>query len=59
MTDRDQRFNQLFKHFKVFCFRTSTKVEQSTRDPMVEGSKPAPEAELIEKTINLSNYWLT
>ncbi len=55
-------FHKLFKHFKVFCFRaigSGTKVEQSTRDPMVDGSKPAPEAEIIEKSIKLSQYWLT
>jgi hypothetical protein len=55
-------FQKLFKHFKVFCFRvigSGTKVEQSTHDPKVEGSKPAPEAEIIEKGIKLSQYWLT
>jgi hypothetical protein len=55
-------FQKLFKHLKVFCFRASgngTKVEQSTHDTMVEGSKPTPEAEIIEKGIKLSQYWLT
>jgi hypothetical protein len=52
-------FHKLFKHFKVFCFRASTKVEQSTHDPKVDGSKPAPEAEIIEKGIKLSQYRLT